>query len=321
MARPLRIEYEGAVYHITARGNERKTIFEHQGDYQKFLAILSELPQKFSVIIYGYVLMKNHYHLLIGTPGGNLSKIMHYLNTTYTVYFNLRHERSGHLFQGRYKAFLLEKDPYLLSVSRYMHLNPVRAGIVERPEEYQWSSYDVYIEGGKKKTWLSCNWILNQFSGPQVVARGRYKEFVEQGSSVNHNPFEESKAGIILGSASFVEEIIGKISLESHREVPQSKELRRKIGYQKVVSAVSRRFNMSEQNIMIKGKRNNIARKACIYLLKRLTDMSNEEIAKQFGIGYTAVSQAMSRLEGEMREDQGLGKRVENIEKDLLSEE
>lgn len=118
MARPLRVEYDGALYHVTARGNERKPIYREEGDYQKFLDILSELPQRYGVIIHGYVLMGNHYHLLIETPLGNISRVMHYLNSNYTGYFNKKYKRVGHLFQGRYKGFVIEKERYLLSVSR-----------------------------------------------------------------------------------------------------------------------------------------------------------------------------------------------------------
>ncbi len=137
MARPLRIEYDGAFYHVTARGNEGNHIYRDEGDYQKFLGILAELLQRYNVIIYGYVLMWNHYHILIEAQKSNITKAMNYLNATHARYFNGKYRRPVHLFQGRYKGFLIEKDRYLLSVSRYIHLNPVRAGIARRPEEYR----------------------------------------------------------------------------------------------------------------------------------------------------------------------------------------
>ncbi|MCD6472522.1 transposase [Candidatus Aerophobetes bacterium] len=149
MSRPLRISYPGALYHITARGNEKNLIYREKEDYCKFLKTLSDLPKRFSAVIYGYVLMSNHYHLLIETPKGNITKVMHYLNTAYTGYFNRKYHRVGHLFQGRYQGILIEKDRYLLSVSRYIHLNPVRTLIVKGPEEFNWSSYLQYI--GKRE--------------------------------------------------------------------------------------------------------------------------------------------------------------------------
>src|SRR4030067_396555 len=145
MARPLRIEFKGAVYHITARGNERKKIYLSKIDYEKFLKYLDDTKKKYNVVIHCYVLMSNHYHLIIETPEANLSKVMHYINGSYTTYFNIKRKRSGHLFQGRFKSIIVDKDNYLLELSRYIHLNPVRAGIVEKPEDYQYSSYKTYI--------------------------------------------------------------------------------------------------------------------------------------------------------------------------------
>lgn len=136
MARPLRIMYAGAFYHVTARGNERKKIFLSHIDYEKFLSYLTDAIHKYGVALHAFVLMANHYHLIVETPKANLSAFMHVLNSAYTTYFNLKRRRSGHLFQGRYKALLVDKDHYLLELSRYIHLNPVRAGITEKPEDY-----------------------------------------------------------------------------------------------------------------------------------------------------------------------------------------
>ena len=140
MARPLRIIYEGAFYHVTARGNERRRIFLSHRDYEKFLSYLAEAVHKYGVILHAFVLMANHYHLIVETPKGNLSSFMHSLNSAYTTYFNIKRRRAGHLFQGRYKALLIDVDNYLLELSRYIHLNPVRAGMTERPEAYRYSS-------------------------------------------------------------------------------------------------------------------------------------------------------------------------------------
>ena len=141
MARPLRIEYDGALYHITSRGNERKAIFRDDEDRKNFLDNLLKVDERFNWICHAYCLMNNHYHLIIETPDGNLSGGMRQLNGIYTQYFNRRHKRAGHIFQGRYKAVLIEKESYLLEVSRYVVLNPVRAKAVETPEDWQWSSY------------------------------------------------------------------------------------------------------------------------------------------------------------------------------------
>lgn len=321
MSRPLRIEYDGALYHITSRGNERNPIYREEGDYQRFLEILSELPQRYGVILHGYVLMGNHYHLLIETPKGNITKLMHYLNAIYTGYFNKKYSRVGHLFQGRYKGILIEKERYLLSVSRYIHLNPIRAMITERPEEYRWSSYPEYIGKGKKKGWLMSDWILGQYSRDESKAKRQYKAFVEEGLTLKENPFEALKVGSILGSEGFIDRIKKTIKLKKHREIPESRRLTRSIKHEDIMTKVSKTFGISEDEVKEAGRRNNLARKICLYLLRKHTEMSNEEIAGNFGIGYTAVSQATARLKMETKKNQRLKKTVQAIEKRLLSEE
>ena len=145
MSRSLRIVYAGAFYHVTSRGNERKAVFRTHRDREKFLSYLESATERYRAVVHVYCLMNNHYHLLIETPSGNISQIMHHIKTAYTAYFNTKHERSGHLFQGRYKAIVIDADEYAREVSRYIHLNPVRAGLIEKPEEYRWSSYQYYI--------------------------------------------------------------------------------------------------------------------------------------------------------------------------------
>lgn len=320
MARPLRIEHDGALYHITARGNERNSIYREEWDYQKFLEILSELQQRYDVLIHGYVLMGNHYHLLIETPKGNITKVMHYLNATYTGYFNKKYRRDGHLFQGRYKGLLIEKERYLLSVSRYIHLNPVRAGMSGRPEGYRWSSYPEYIGRGKRSKWLTSDWILGQYSRDDEKARRLYKAFVDEGLRIKDNPFKDLRAGFILGSEDFIDEIKKKTGLKKHREIPESRRLMRAVRYEDVIAVVGRRFGVGEDEIKEVGRRNNLARMICLYLLRKFTDMRNEEIAGYFGIGYTAVSQAASRLRKELRENQRLRKIIQEMEGPLSEE-
>ena len=147
MARPLRIQYPGAYYHVTSRGNERKDIFKSRRDREKFLDYLQSATQRYGAVIHCYCLMSNHYHLLLETPEGNLSQIMQHINGSYTTYFNVKRKRAGHLFQGRYHAVLVEADAYALELSRYVHLNPVHAGIATRPEDHAWSSYAAYLDG------------------------------------------------------------------------------------------------------------------------------------------------------------------------------
>src|SRR3990170_8349518 len=149
MARPLRIEFEGAFYHITSRGNLRDRIFFDDKDRETFLEILRRTKERYGYLLHAYALMGNHYHLLIETPKANISQIMQNINTSYTVYVNRKYQRSGHLFQGRFKGIIVDKDEYLIALSRYIHLNPVRAKIVQKLEDYKWTSYKAFIGIGK----------------------------------------------------------------------------------------------------------------------------------------------------------------------------
>ncbi|HHT9135604.1 MAG TPA: transposase, partial [Candidatus Avalokitesvara rifleensis] len=155
MARPLRLQYPGALYHITARGNERKAIFRSDEDREGFLVILAQAVDRYRLILHAYVLMGNHYHLLVETREANLSLALRHLNGLYTTYFNHIHRRVGHLFQGRYKAILVEKESYLLELSRYIHLNPVRAQVASQLQSFVWSSYLDYVGRRRAPKWLT----------------------------------------------------------------------------------------------------------------------------------------------------------------------
>jgi REP element-mobilizing transposase RayT len=183
MARPLRIQYAEAFYHVTSRGNERKAVFLTDRDREKFLSYLESAHVKYGAIIHVYCLMDNHYHLLLETPRGNLSQILHHINGAYTTYFNVKRQRSGHLFQGRYRAILVEKDAYCEELSRYVHLNPVRAGMVKDPRRYRWSSYSQYI-GLKNASWLETGSILGYFDSQERRAQKKYREYVERAMGV-----------------------------------------------------------------------------------------------------------------------------------------
>src|SRR5210317_367246 len=167
MSRPWRIEYEGALYHLLSRGNERSDIFMDEKDRSSFLNAVSEMLERFDIDVFAYVLMDNHYYLIVRTRRANLKKAMQWFGTTYTQRFNRRHFRSGHLFQGRYKSIIIQNDSYLLQLSYYIHRNPLRAGIVKRLTGYRWSSYNVYAYGRKVPKWLTTELIMSQFAGAQ----------------------------------------------------------------------------------------------------------------------------------------------------------
>ena len=202
MARPLRIEYPGAVYHITSRGNEKKLIFKDERDREIFLDTLSQVDKRYNWLCHAYCLMNNHYHLIIETPDGNLSAGMRQLNGVYTQAFNRQHNRVGHLFQGRYKGILIQKDSHLLEVCRYVVLNPVRAKAVKKPEQWRWSSYQATAGIEKPHPCLSTEWTLNQFGSTRRIAEKAYRKFVEDGIK-QESIWEAVRAQSILGEEEF----------------------------------------------------------------------------------------------------------------------
>jgi len=221
MARPLRIEYSGAVYHITSRGNEKKSIFKNDGDRKLFLDILTKVNKRFNWVCHAYVLMDNHYHLIIETPDGNLSKGMRQLNGIYTQTFNKRHDRVGHIFQGRYKAILIQKESHLLEVCRYVVLNPVRSNSVKSPHAWEWSSYRATAGLEKPHPGLTTDWILGQFGTKTLTARERYMQCVKDG--VKKEPiWTEVKGQILLGENNFAEKFTKLLKgHETIKEVPK----------------------------------------------------------------------------------------------------
>jgi putative transposase len=209
--RALRVLYPGAVYHVTARGNQRQAIFVDAIDRLEFLRLLQLTIERYGWICHGYCLMGNHYHLLIETPRGNLPIGMRHLNGCYSQWFNRRWQRVGHLFQGRYKAELVEKHPYLLELVRYMALNPMRTdpALCAAPEHYAWSSYRVLLGLAPGPAWLTVDWVLAQFGDDYEAARSRLKAFVEEGLATEVAEAPDAIGGMYFGSEQFIAETVG----------------------------------------------------------------------------------------------------------------
>ena len=246
MARPIRIEYEGAVYHVTARGNERKKIYFSKKDYEQFLNYVAEAQKRYGIHLHSYVLMSNHYHLILETPEANLSKAMHYINGSYSTYINIKKKRSGHLFQGRYKAIVVAKDNYLMELSRYIHLNPVRAGMVQKPEEYHYSSYKSYITDRKDKI-ISQGLLLGIVSGHKGEARRNYKLFVESAiGQENNDPMKDVYGGIIFGGKRFIKDTLKKIKEErlQKEDISQRRVLQAKYETADIIDYISGYFRL-----------------------------------------------------------------------------
>jgi len=284
MARPLRVEYPGALYHITARGNVRQSIFLGPEDRNKFLGTLNSVINRTDWICHSYVLMDNHYHLLTETPKPNLSRGMRQLNGVYTQYFNRQHHRVGHLFQGRFKSLLVEKDSYLLDLCRYLLRNPIRSKLVRRPEDYHWSSYKALIGREKCPEFLKTEWIISQFDEDKDRAVKQFKKYIASGEDKAF-PSEDIAGQLILGSKKFIDNIKKYLPgsfLKINSEIPKQQ------------SYVSR---MDLDEIFQRGFRSGRTRDDLIYMAFREYDYYQKEIADYLGIHYATISRAIKKME------------------------
>lgn len=221
MARPLRLEYAGALYHVTSRGDRREDIYLDDGDRNRWLEVLENVCHRFNWVVHAYCQMSNHYHLLVETVDGNLSRGMRQLNGDYTQSINRSHGLNGHLFQGRYKAILVQKEAYLLELTRYVVLNPVRAGMVELPEQWPWSSYQAMINAAPCPDWLERDWLLGQFSRQRQLAVTAYQQFVFEGRGMA-SPLAQTRHQLLLGDELFVAQYQQETRPEMLREVSKA---------------------------------------------------------------------------------------------------
>lgn len=221
MARPLRIEFEGALYHVTSRGDRREAIYEDDADRERFLEVLGQVASDFNWLVHAYCLMTNHYHLVVETPDGNLSKGMRQLNGVFTQYSNRRHRRTGHLFQGRYKAILVDADSYLPELARYVVLNPVRARMTPDPGAWPWSSYRAMVGVASSPPWLATDGLLAAFGKRRTAARERYMRFVAEG--IGAEPiWTHLNRQVFLGDDGFVVRMQALAELDDEVNVPRA---------------------------------------------------------------------------------------------------
>jgi REP element-mobilizing transposase RayT len=286
MARPLRVEFPGAVYHVTSRGNAKQAIFIDDEDKSRFFDVLSIVVERFNWLCHAYCLMENHYHLLVETPNGNLSRGMRELNGAYTQGFNQRYRRVGHLFQGRYKAIIVEKDNHLLSLCRYVVLNPVRVGLIKKPEQWKWSSYGATIGLVKRLSFLTVDWILSQFGERKMVAKEKYRKFVMEGID-KESPWETLKGQIFLGTDGFIKQLRGFLDeKEKIKEVPR---LQRYVAR----PSLSGLFRGKKR----KERKERKAEDKTIYSAYVRYGYTMKEIAEHLGIHYATISRAIKRVE------------------------
>ncbi len=327
MTRPLRIQYPDAFYHVTCRGNERREIFRNQEDHNIFFELLARSLDIFEVQLGAYALMPNHFHFLVCTPKGNLSEFMRHFNISYTGAFNRKYRRSGHLYQGRYKAFLIDADNYLLEVSRYIHLNPLRIKSKE-PVEKRWksllndekTSLAGYLNVKKRKEFVRYAMILDYLGGDTQKARNEYKKFVEEGfKNEEASPLTKGKGTGIIGGDDFIERIrqlFGR-DKESPREQPALRELSKKIKPDELIEKYAKLAQIKREDLTRKG-RQSTERAMLMELLYRNCNITQQEIGRMLGgVDYSAVSQARKRLQEKIKSEKEWGKRFNEMQNKL----
>lgn len=318
MSRPLRLEFPGALWHITQRGNERKDIYRCEADRTLFLDLLVRSIEIYRWIVHAFVLMTNHYHLIIETPLPTLSRGMHDLDGDYAQQFNQRHDRVGHLFQGRFKGSLVEKETYLLELCRYVVLNPVRAGTVEAPAAWPWSSYRATALLEPPPPWLEVDWTLRQFGPDRRAAAQRYREFVAAGIGMTRSPWEDLKSDLYLGSDAFGEglrDVIG--AREFPPEIPRAQRLPRVPALETIVELVAREFHTAPE--ALRGGRRSDARLMFAWLARRARASSLREIGEVLSLSAPGVSHLVRVAEERFRRDAKLGERAKRLEGRLTS--
>ena len=322
MARALRVQYPGALYHITNRSNERKIIFRDDIDRKNFLEILSRSIDIYSTTLHSFVLMNNHWHILIQTPLGNLSEFMRHFNITYTSYYNRRYKRVGHLYQGRYKSFLVERDAYLSQVSRYIHLNPVRvADMKQLPLEerlkylwnYKWSSLPGYLVLKNRLDFLEYATVLAEYGGDVPAGRERYgKQIIEDlaaGLAIRKQIVGQS----ILGSKDFVSWVKDNfLEKEKDRERPDIGKICRYLSKEEVLAVVEKEAGI---NRVIQSTGTD--RQIIMTALYKYAGLNNREIGDLFGIDYSTVSQGRQRLRVKAEKDKKIRAVLERIDKEV----
>lgn len=281
MARPLRIEYAGALYHVTSRGDRREDIYFDDDDRERWLAVFAQVCSRFNWRCHAWCLMDNHYHIVIETIEGNLSQGMRQLNGVYTQQFNRKHGLFGHLFQGRYKAILVEKNSYLFELSRYVVLNPIRAGMVKGMDDWRWSSYPAMKGDTTVPDWLETDWLLGQFGKSRKVARRDYKNFVREGVGLP-SIWDDLRSQIYLGDDQFVEKMKA-----IHDKAKQQHDLKEVPRIQRRPAAKT--LEWYEQTYE--------SRDDAIAQAYFSGDYTMKQIASWFNVHYSTVSRAIKKIE------------------------
>ncbi len=307
MPRKPRIHYPGAVYHVILRGNSGQNIFFDEGDRNRFFLLLRESVERFGYRIHAFCLMTTHLHLAMQVGNIPLSRIMQNIGFRYTQFINLKYKRTGHLFQGRYKALIIDADSYLLELIRYIHLNPVRAGMVQRPEEYPWSSHSSYSGAVPMPPWLTADWTLTQFADQSGPATELFKMFVHDGLGEGHRDdfHRGSFEGRALGDDTFIEQAL--------RQANQKKEA--DISLHQVIKGVCSTYQLNTADLCSSGKAQPAAeaRAVTAYLIRSAPPLSLSKLADFLNRDLSGLSQAALRIERRAATDESLRRKVQRL--------
>lgn len=314
MSRQLRIEYAGAFYHVYSRGNQKQPIFFSDDDRYYFLKVLREAHDRMGCIIHLYCLMDSHYHLTFETPEANLSQVMHFLNTAYSIYLNKKHERCGHLFQGRYKAILIQADAYARTLTTYIHGNPVRKKIVERPEHFPWSSCPGYYGTRNAPRWLEKTFILGVFGNSLDRLKLEHERYLMAPDKADFLKDIEKAAKIgIMGDEEFIDKIRREYLSDRidnpDRELGQLRRLRTRPELSHIAQLVGREL----------GSTSRLSKKCTIYLAHKFAGFRLREIGDFFKIGPNAVSESYRRTAKEVISNETLRRIIETVRLQLLA--
>ena len=315
MSRPLRIQYSKAWYHVMNRGKRGENVFTTKEDYLSFVKLLEELDEVFNIKVAAYCLMPNHYHLLIQTPDANLSRSMRHLNGVYTQRYNRRHGFDGPLFRGRYKSILVETDSYALELVRYIHRNPLKAGIVEGLDKYQWSTHKAYLSSADKWKWLYKDYILKLFSESKQESIRLYKNFVNKEIPEDINKiFARKNLPSVIGSKTFIDRIKEKyFKADTFEEIPETRSLAPDCDKIKKHVCMEYDIKYEDLNTSRRGFFNE-PRNVAMYLVRKLRNDTLKQVGEQFGIDkYSTVSSIVERVKYEMNSNKIFRKRVETL--------
>ncbi len=294
MTRPLRLEFSGAVYHITARGDRREAIFLDDEDRQRFIRLLGRETGQQKWLLYAYCLMDNHYHLLLETPEPNLGRGMRRLNGVYTQAFNRRHSLVGHVLQGRYKSILVDRDAYLLELCRYVVLNPVRAGIVDNPAAWRWSSYQATAAEVPAPQWLDTSKVLGLFHPELATAHHAYSRFVAQGLGAP-SPWENLSGQIYLGGEVFLERMQRLAATQPPDNIPLGQRVPVRPDPQMIIQTVAHAYAIGVECLL--DRSNPDPFRLLVYLLRRAANLSLKEVASMANVSSSRISQIQAQIE------------------------